>query len=374
MAFTHAAAPFEMRDGALLSADNAKPDRFTLISILSLAGSRLGLNPSVIATVDALLSCLPPKRHHDVVFASNATLVLRRNGISDRTLRRHIAELVKVGLLVRADSPNGKRYSKHDTTMGTALRFGLNLAPLFAAYDTLRDLAAHQKQELEQLAYMRTKLRNLIKKLDRDCDLVKEASRELRRKVSIDKLKDLIRQVERMVETKEHEVVETALTREELSASNGQNVRHQQTSKKENIDKTSTQEITVVPCNRKLSLEWLTIACPEATSFLPEPLTSPLDVVAHARRLAPMIGVDEFCYEAAEQRQGKLGAALSLWGLLEKQANIAQFGAYFRSVTSGKRSTTFNPWELINRLARRARAISPHCPRTMLNYSPQNLT
>ena len=138
MAFQHSSAPVRAWTEELLSADNTKPDRFTLIDTLRRAASSLDLSPSVIATVDALLSCLPPKREHDIVFASNATLVMRRNGISDRSLRRHLADLVTAGLLVRIDSPNGKRYSKRDPQMGTVIRFGLDLSPLFIAFGHLQ--------------------------------------------------------------------------------------------------------------------------------------------------------------------------------------------------------------------------------------------
>jgi hypothetical protein len=70
MAFQHSSAPVRAWTEELLSADNTKPDRFTLIDTLRRAASSLDLSPSVIATVDALLSCLPPKREHDIVFAS----------------------------------------------------------------------------------------------------------------------------------------------------------------------------------------------------------------------------------------------------------------------------------------------------------------
>lgn len=166
MAFEHASAPFGQRVSPALPADNVKPDRVTIMKTLSRAASPLGLGPSVVATVDALLSCLPPKRNHDVVYASNATLVLRRNGISDRTLRRHLAELVDIGLMIRVDSPNGKRYAKRNPSMGTAMRFGLNLAPLFAAYDKLATLADKHTAEIQRADYLRTKLRSIIRQME----------------------------------------------------------------------------------------------------------------------------------------------------------------------------------------------------------------
>jgi replication initiation protein RepC len=367
MAFIQASAPIGQRVSQVLSADNPKPDRFTLMRTLSLAASRLGLGPSVVATVDALLSCLPPKRNHDVVFASNATLVLRRNGISDRTLRRHLAELVNAGLMIRVDSPNGKRYSKRDPSMGTAMRFGLNLSPLFAAYDKLAELAAQHAADIERIDYLRTKIRSIIHQLETSgcSDLAADARRILRRQLSVHQLETWLLDLEALFPSLKDNSVETPLAAEEMSGSNGQNVRHQQNSEKENTDKEIEPiNTTPQPASQAVSLEQLTQACPEATSFMTGQLSSPLDVIAHARRLAPMIGIDRFCYEAAEQRLGSLGAALTIWGLMERQGRIARFGAYFRAVTSGKRSQSFDPWMLINQLLKHPRPIGSHCPRT----------
>ena len=127
MAFIQATAPTGLRTSELLSADNSIPERHIVIETLRNAAPRLGLSASVIATLDAMLSCLAPKRNHHTVFASNATLTFRRNGISERTIRRHAATLQELGLLVRRDSPNRKRYTKHSRNEGKALRFGFDL-------------------------------------------------------------------------------------------------------------------------------------------------------------------------------------------------------------------------------------------------------
>lgn len=367
MAFVHASAPSGKRVDLTLSADNAKPDRFAVMETLSQSAPLLGVGPSVVATVDALLSCLPPHRNHDMVYASNATLVLKRNGISDRTLRRHLAQLVDLGLVTRVDSPNGKRYSKRDPSMGTAIRFGINLAPLFAAYDKLVTLAQKRAAEKTKLNYLRTKLRIAIRYLDQLSlpDTADHARKVLRRQLSVDQLETWLASLEIQMPQIKDVTVETPLSDQEMSASNGQNVRHQQSSKKEKIE----QNVDEVPKNDQatelsVSLNDLVKACPEAASFLPAPLSSPYDVIAHAKRLAPMIGIDRHCYESAENYLEPLGAALTIWGLMEQQHKIFRFGAYFRSITSGNRRETFDPWRLINRLVQKSTYALERCPRT----------
>lgn len=356
MAFEHASAPSGLRVRDALSADNVKPDRFTLVKVLTQAASRIGLGPSVVATVDALLSCLPPKRNHDVVYASNATLVMRRNGISDRTLRRHLSELISAGLLMRIDSPNGKRYAKRDTVMGTALRFGLNLSPLFAAYDKLVALAQEQADTMARVGYLRAKIRALLNTLEGTVcsDVVADMRRALRRQLAVDQLESCLARLEAISPQTEENPVETKLDASDMSASNGQIVRHQQNSVKENIDKARQSNNN----EHNLSLNELTTACPEATSFLTAPLSTSIDVINHAKTLAPMIGIDRSCYEAAESRLGEVGTALTIWVLLERQDRISRIGAYFRAITSGKRSHSFDPWSLIHQLVRKSAALS----------------
>jgi len=370
MAFQHASAPVRARTGELLSADNTKPDRFTLIDALRRAASALDLSPSVVATVDALLSCLPPKREHDIVFASNATLVMRRNGISDRSLRRHLADLVGAGLLVRIDSPNGKRYSKRDPQMGTVIRFGLDLSPLFIAFGRLQVIAQEQAIEAQRIDYLRAKVRLVIRSkavAGEECALATEAERALRRKLTYEDLENWLKVLAPTSGAEGISRIETVADDHIVSASNGQTVRHQQKSEEELNDKATSQTKTPRSEAAKIiTLNDLAEACPQATGFLLEKLQSPWDVVAHAKRLAPMIGIDGACYDAAEARHGPFGTALTIWGLLENLDRVSKPGAYFRSITSGKRSSSFDPWVLIARLVKKSQRDSASCPRTIL--------
>ena len=47
-----------------------------------------------------------------VVFPSNKELSIRAHGMAPATLRRHLACLVDAGLIIRRDSPNGKRFAQ----------------------------------------------------------------------------------------------------------------------------------------------------------------------------------------------------------------------------------------------------------------------
>jgi replication initiation protein RepC len=195
MGFQHIAAPNGSRVGEVLPADNARPDRFVLIDTVRKASAALRLKAPAIATLDALLSCLPPRRNHNVVFASNATLAFKRNGISDRTLRRHIEQLVAAGFVLRTDSPNGKRFTKSDMSTGAVLRFGIDLGPLFNAYEQISDLAEECAQQASHISYLRTKLRSaIVRTLERvgPSSTLEIAQRALRRKLTADEISAIL--------------------------------------------------------------------------------------------------------------------------------------------------------------------------------------
>ncbi|MGZ2845964.1 plasmid replication protein RepC, partial [Pseudomonas aeruginosa] len=77
-----------------------------------------------------------------VVFPSNQQLALRAHGMPASTLRRHLAALVDAGLIIRRDSPNGKRYARKGRGGEIELAFGFELSPLVVRAEEFEILAA----------------------------------------------------------------------------------------------------------------------------------------------------------------------------------------------------------------------------------------
>ena len=67
-----------------------------------------------------------------VVFPSNKELSIRAHGMAPATLRRHLACLVDAGLIIRRDSPNGKRFARRGQGGAIEDAFGFDLTPLVA--------------------------------------------------------------------------------------------------------------------------------------------------------------------------------------------------------------------------------------------------
>ena len=76
----------------------------------------LGATDRSLAILNALLTFHPETTFTGdaelIVWPSNEQLAARANGMPATTLRRHIAVLVDCGLVIRRDSPNGKRFAR----------------------------------------------------------------------------------------------------------------------------------------------------------------------------------------------------------------------------------------------------------------------
>ncbi len=70
--------------------------------------------------------------------------------MAEVTLRRHLAALVEAGLIVRRDSPNGKRYARRGPAGEAAAVFGFDLAPLVVqavAFEAEAEALRRQRRE-----------------------------------------------------------------------------------------------------------------------------------------------------------------------------------------------------------------------------------
>ena len=82
-----------------------------------------------------------------VVFPSNRAAAVRAHGMAPATLRRHLAFLVDAGLIIRRDSPNGKRYARRGQGGEIEIAFGFDLSPLVARAEEIENLAEEVRAE-----------------------------------------------------------------------------------------------------------------------------------------------------------------------------------------------------------------------------------
>jgi replication initiation protein RepC len=100
-----------------------------------------------------------------VVFPSNKALAARAHGMADRTLLRHLTDLVEAGLIIRRDSPNGKRYARKDASGQDRFShaFGFDLTPLVVRAGEFESLADEQKA-LARQRYLRKERISLLRR------------------------------------------------------------------------------------------------------------------------------------------------------------------------------------------------------------------
>ena len=150
--------------------------KWRLFRALTEAKAPLGVTDRALSVLHALLSfhqetalTLPAadRRADDedgegsagiVVFPSNRELSIRAHGMAPATLRRHLACLVEAGLIIRRDSPNGKRYARRGQGGEIESAFGFDLTPLVARAEEIENLAEEVRAENKAIRLLRERV------------------------------------------------------------------------------------------------------------------------------------------------------------------------------------------------------------------------
>lgn len=224
-------------------------DKWKLFRTVCEAKSAIGVSDRSLAVLNALLSFYPgaelSSENGLVVFPSNAQLSLRTHGMAGTTLRRHLACLVEAGLIVRRDSPNGKRYARKSRNGAIGEAFGFDLSPLLARTEEFRAAAAKLAAEKQHLRLVRERLslcrRDIAKLLDlsrqsnpdADCQAFESAFGQLNaglpRNAPVGFLEALLEKLGKLREQLTNRL-EILLNSQKTATNDHQNGRHKQNS------------------------------------------------------------------------------------------------------------------------------------------------
>src|SRR6202789_1102653 len=138
-----------------MAASARPPDKvvhkWKVFKAVCVARPRIGVSERALAVLNALISFYPDTtltgEDDLIVFPSNEQLCLRTHGMPPSTLRRQLAALVDAGLIVRRDSPNGKRYARKGRGGEITLAFGFDLSPLAARAEEFERMAEEIEAE-----------------------------------------------------------------------------------------------------------------------------------------------------------------------------------------------------------------------------------
>lgn len=369
-------------------------NKWELLRELSKAQAAFGVTERDLTVLQGLLSFFPDDalggNAEMVVFPSNKTVCERLNGMPCSTMRRHLSRLVEAGLLMRRDSPNGKRYvRKHGDERVT---FGFDLSPLYCraeeiarAAEAVREAEDHVRRIREIVSLMRRDLAALAEfgqemlpglgLWDQLRDKAALTARALRRKLSIEdlsayraNLQTLLDQARNLIDGPETEDMNTNDARFE---------RHHHNSNKDSIDfepalekggaaadapdaDTGKIEADVEePDTRrvpKIPLHLVIAGCPSLKTFYQGDIRHWHQLFAAACHVRPAMGISASAWAEAQRCMGPEQASIVVVAMLERFAEIKSPGGYLRALTSKAAAGEFSCGPMVMALMSRRSA------------------
>ncbi|MBY3300779.1 replication initiation protein RepC [Rhizobium laguerreae] len=367
-------------------------DKWKLFRALCEAKPLLGIGDRALAVLNALLSFYPKnelaQENGLIVFPSNVQLSLRTHGMAEQTVRRHLAALVEAGLLLRKDSPNGKRYVRRDRAGEVNEAFGFSLAPLLARAEEIERLAAEVMAERLHVQRLRERItlcrrdiaklieaaveeeipgdweglyvefRDLIEGLPRtptaaQLELLLHELEALRTDI-LNRLEILVKsakqrgnanyierhiqnsnpestsELEPRFETKQGAMAEQDKGREAetLEEGRGEAAQSRQEESRQSGGRNDGGGLKSFPLGLVLQ------ACPEILAYGPDGvIRNWRDLMAAAVIVRSMLGVSPSAYEEAANVMGPENAATVMACILERGGHINSAGGYLRGLT-----------------------------------------
>lgn len=316
-----------------------------------------------------------------VVWPSNEQLMARANGISPATLRRHLASLVDCGLIIRRDSPNGKRFARRGRGGEIEQAYGFDLSPIVARASEFHDLAETVRAEKKAFRVVRERLtllrRDITKMIEAAIEehvpgnwsrvlqnyrtiierLPRTASRQLLEEVctDLDMLHFDIREaLESFTKTQNPDANESHYERHIQNSNPESQSESEKGSRHNNEVSGSATEANVrsLP-KRDLPLSIVVSACPDIAGLLRGgEIRYWRDLVEVAETGRVALGISPSAWREACDAMGEQHAAVTLAAIYQRSGQISSPGGYLRSLTDKAREGKFSTWPMIMALTR----------------------
>ena len=370
---------------AQVVASRRPPDKvvhkWKVFRAICLARPRLGVSERALGVLNALLSFYPETALSGddlIVFPSNEQLSLRAHGMPVSTLRRHLADLVDAGLVLRRDSPNGKRYARKGRGGELQFAFGFDLSPLVARAEEFEGLAAEIEAEARAVKLARERItlcrRDIAKMIATGIEEGVPTRREGQGPASWQDVHAAFRavveglprtatrqQLEEAAETLSQLaddiriLLETQVKTTNMSANEFQNERHIQNSNPEPpIDLEPASErsgagepVVLHPEIKRTGetvfpLGMVLDACPDIIDYSRGGISNWRDLLAAASVVRSALGVSPSAWEDAQTILGEKSAAIVIAAILQRGAAITSAGGYLRELTRKAQTNAFS--------------------------------
>jgi len=347
-------------------------NKWELLRELSKAQAAFGVTERDLTVMQGLLSFFPDDalggNAEMVVFPSNKAICERLNGMPCSTMRRHIARLVDAGLLMRRDSPNGKRYVRKHGEERVA--FGFDLSPLYCRSEEvaraaeavreaedrvrrLREVVSLMRRDLAALAEFGEELQPGLGLWDQLRDKAVLTARALRRKLALEELSAYRADLEALLEHARN-VIDGPET-EEMNTNDVRFERHHHNSNKESIDLEPALEKSGAAAGApdvdrdepvadvdeqdtrhlpKIPLHLVIAACPSLKTFYQGEIRHWHQLFDAACHVRPAMGISASAWEEAQRFMGPEQASIVVSAMLERFEDIRSPGGYLRALTA----------------------------------------
>ena len=374
-------------------------NKWEVLRELTTARTVFGLSDRDLAVLQALISfhqntILGGNDNDLIVHPSNTSICERLNGMANSTMRRHLSNLVQTGMIIRRDSPNGKRYARRYGDEKIA--FGLDLSPLVRRYQEIchaaeavregqqrhkrfREAVSLMRRDLAALAAFGADIRPDLDLWDAFADLAALTARDLRRKLDMEELSS--------IETRLRVALDEARDRidgkrtENMSTSESISEQHHQNSNKDSYDlepsfekaqseagashptPSDTDEAedvgisdSEVPPDDRLPnvpLGFVLAVCQEFRAYTSDRVRHWHELVKAADTVRPMMGISPSAWEEAKREMGPEEAAVVVIAMLERFDDIRSPGGYLRALSAKAALSQFSCGPMLMALSRR---------------------
>jgi replication initiation protein RepC len=369
-------------------------NKWELLRELSKAQVAFGVTERDLTVMQGLLSFFPDDalggNAEMVVFPSNKAICERLNGMPCSTMRRHLARLVEAGLLMRRDSPNGKRYVRKHGEERVA--FGFDLSPLYCRTEEiaraaeavreaedrvrrLREVVSLMRRDLAALAEFGEEIQPGLGLWDQFRDKAVLTARALRRKLTLEELSAYRIDLEALLDHARN-VIDGPET-EEMNTNDARCERHHHNSNEESSDlepalkkggaaagapdpetDALVADVEEADTRRvpKIPLHLVIAGCPSLKTFYQGDIRHWHQLFDAACHVRPAMGISASAWEEAQRFMGPEQASIVVVAMLERFADIRSPGGYLRALTSKAAAGEFSCGPMIMALMSRRTA------------------
>ena len=336
----------------------------------------IGVSDRALAVLNALLSFHPEtalaagQGGDLIVFPSNEQLCLRAHGMAETTLRRHLGALVEAGLIIRRDSPNGKRYARKGQGGEITQAFGFDLTPIVSRACEFKQQAEIVEAERRELRLAREQVTILRRDAAKMITAGVEGGHEgdwtglraryasivmtIPRTPSPTDLKAIRRSLAMLVADVGNVLIQRMESRI-LDGSDSHSERHIQNSKTDTLDSEpaseSRAEDTGEPRPAKARspeqsypLAMVLDACPDIRDYTRAgaEIRSWHDLVAASDLVRTILGISPAVWRDAQVTMGAETAAATVAAILQRAEHIKSPGGYLRTLVERKRAGRYS--------------------------------